>query len=1092
MVGFIPSVLADLVPPQQPPSPGDVFAICRWLRKPGNGTAVPVEVKNPLWPSAPTIKPIDYCLTNFSSPAILHLPDKTPVQLCNYPGTNFRGEPTPDIVQATTVLGHVIAFNGEVAFGRTDFVLSGPFNFSWQRFYRQSVDGNQGLGQGWRHTLSEQLQLPEPGADSNKVILNTAEGRCIAFDLPAIGHGSFNRSERLCLLRQSLHSFRVSAFDQPDKIFRADGAGRSVPLSEIRDGFGNTLTIDYQEGRPHKIVTSWGRTLYFVYRQGCLQKIFDSLESSDHAPLCDYEFDDEQCLGTAVSNHCTHANYASRRSESYSYEQGRLCKLHSDETGHLAFTYDGIDRCRQLSVGRQQYLLRWSSGRRACTLSVDDQHDIQWQFDTRGNTISRRQHGRETRRRYDYYSNLCLQVDSTGASTLLRHDEFGRLVRRNRHGVHQHYIYDARGRLLASGISGPDGPSAVWKFSYQEHSRPTQVVDPAGNQWHCDYDDKGQLRQLKDPEDGCVSLHWDAQGQLRELQQGDRRYRWQYDERGRPRAFDAGNSDTATVHSWEYDTFGTLCKSTLGAQTWTLRCDDHHRPCAIEYDGETQLQWQSDELGLVRHIRFAAGTPWQLDYNPRRQLIRLHAGNTQFRWQYDAFGQLSQFFGDGGHQQREWLYDLGGRVTEYRDSDNHWFLTYNARGTLNQIRNNNGQQCNFHFDTHGRLLQATNDCCTLRYRYDQRGLLIAEHRDLQLENRSESLSINHQYDSRGWLRSSSSDSLNVTYTFAASGNLYGIDANGKLVLRCEQRENSVAWSLGEHEVVKQYEAGVLTTITLNGQHRLPLQSRQHPAKVPTAPAQFVLRAANGHTGLDPRGNVVDEVRRDHGEVSHYHYQYDGWGLLHSTECGDFKTYFHYDPFGRRVAKSSTHRRSRRQQRVLSHWSGLSLWSEATVRDGQRTRFHYLHHPISSALVARSLDRSNGDSETDSANNPMQYCVTDDDGQLLALLDESEPDTPIWQRETLDPAANAIRNPGSYRGREGIFDVETQLVYRDFCYWRPARATEGGNPSPILRAPLDIGQGRLMALHQDPQPARASADQGLDSDHVAERLAQHDV
>ncbi|QKX16449.1 DUF6531 domain-containing protein [Microbulbifer sp. YPW1] len=1082
LVGFIPSVLADLAPPRQPQSPGDVFAICKWLRSPENGTFVPFEVKNPLWPDAPIIKPNDYCLANFSNPAIFHLPENTPVQLCNYPGTNFSGELLPTISQSAVVCGHVIAANGEVAFSRTDFVLPGPFNFSWQRFYRQSADDNLGLGTGWRHTLSEHLQLPEPGSDSsNKVVLNTAEGRSIVFDLPAIGHGSFNRSERLCLLRQSLHSFRISAFDQPDKIFRADGAGRNVPLSEIRDSFGNTLTVDYQDGRPHKIVTSWGRTLDFVYREGLLQEISDIPGNSEHAPLCAYQFDDNQYLRAVASSHGGNKTYSARRSEAYGYAQGKLSELSSDDAGHLTFTYDRIDRCRLLSVDQHQYLLRWSSGRRTCTLSSDDQHDIQWQFDTRGNTISRRQQGRETRRRYDHYRNLCLQVDSAGTDTVFRHDEFGRLVRCTRHGVHQHYIYDTQGRLLAAGVNSTDGPTAIWKLSYQEHSRPTQVIDPAGNHWHCDYDDKGQLRQLKDPEDGCVRLHWDAQSQLRELQRGDRQYHWQYDERGRPRAFDAG---TAAASSWEYDTDGTLCKATLDAQIYTLRYDDHRRPCAIECDGETRLQWQYDDRGLVRHIRFAAGISWDLDYNHRRQLNGLRTGNSQFCWQYDAFGQLNQFFGDGDHQQREWQYDHGGRVTEYRDSDNHWFLEYNATGTLDQIRNNNGQQCSFHFDIHGRLLQATNDSCTLRYRYDQRDLLIAEHRDLLQENRSESLSISHQYDNRGWLRSSSSDSLNVTYTFAACGNLYGIDANGKMVLRCEQRDSSEAWSLGEHEIVKQYETGLLTGITLNGQHQLHPQYPQRPAHIPSAPVQFLLRAADGHTGLDPRGNVVDEVRSGQREAPRYHYQYDGWGLLHSAECGDFKTYFHYDPFGRRVGKISTHRRSRRQQRVFSHWSGLGLWGEVTARGGQQSSCHYLHHPITAVLVARALDTSDSGSETDK----LQYYVTDDRGQLLAVLGDSERGDPIWQRKTSESAANTPRGPGSYRGREGIYDVETQLVYREFCYWHPANGTEEGNPSPASSAPLDIGQGRLMALHRDTPPARASgADHGTLPDHAVELL-----
>ncbi|WP_158681618.1 DUF6531 domain-containing protein [Microbulbifer pacificus] len=425
-----------------PENPGDAVGLCRWLdnlaRKPHTGA--PAGILNPLWPRPPQITPMRYTLALAPQVSQLHLPPGIPIRFCNYPGHNFRGDTLPTLAQCQRVADHVIAANGELAFSRTDFQLPGPFPFRWQRFYRQSSETPQGLGNGWRHTLSESLQLPDAASETErKVVLHTAEGRIIAFDLPAIGHATYNRCERLYLLRQSLHSFRIGGFGTTDKIFRADGTGHSAPLCEIRDAYGNTLSVDYRNGQPHRIITSWGRTLECIFDGGQLTKIINT-QAGEDIPLCHYDFDEERQLISAE---------ARNQRERYHYERAQLTSL-SSPAGTIRFSFDRIGRCHQLHQNALELKLHWQASRRRCTLSSADQHDIHWQFDERGNLIQEQQAQHETRFLYDHYRNLCLRQDLDGQRTLFRHDEFGRLLRQTRNGHHRRFAYDSQGACALS------------------------------------------------------------------------------------------------------------------------------------------------------------------------------------------------------------------------------------------------------------------------------------------------------------------------------------------------------------------------------------------------------------------------------------------------------------------------------------------------------------------------------------------------------------------------------------------------------------------------------------------------------------------
>ncbi|MCX2780326.1 DUF6531 domain-containing protein [Microbulbifer thermotolerans] len=991
-VFFIPRLLKTLSPVSIDLAPGDPIAACRLLDSLSNGieSRTPASPLGTLWPRLPQIIPNSYSLATAKLPALLPVFDSGPVQLINIPGVNADGQQLPALGLSKSVCGHIIASNGEVAFERIDATIPGPFEFHWRRFYRQSNREDSGLGPGWRHSLSEQLHIREDGAE-----LHTAEGRRIHFKIPAIGHGCYNRYERLLLHRQSLHSYRIIGFDQPLRIFRADGVNSALPLVEIRDQFGNALSIDYRNGLPSKIVSSWGRVVEIHSREGRIEKLINTQAPDNQSELCRYEYE-SQILTDATTGQAR---------ENYAYRDQQLATIECNRRGQLLFNYDNHGRCCELQHNERLHKLSWRRSERRCTLRINECHPIEWKFNHSGHLVDERQHNMHRRWLYDHYGNLCEEITADDQRCIYRYDELGRLTRRTRNQVSDRYLYDQRGFLTA--ILRRD--EQLWRFHYNERGCPDKITDPENHVWQCQYSDRGQLIQLKDPEGGSVHFNWDSQAQLQTVQRSDRNWGFEYDHWHRLTAL---IEDGNTLRSWRYGQAGQLLEATIGDRSFQLEYTEDGQPNALRDNRDQILCWQSDAAGRCRKIQFPGGQIWQLHYDTHGQLHQLEtpAGNTI--WNYDGFGRVTARE-DANGRLRQWHYYPDGRLREYRDSDLRWYFRYADDGTLAQIRNNSGQHCDFRSDRHGRIIQADNTHAFVRFQYDHRDRLIAEHHD---SKDADSLTLRHDYDTRGWLKSTSSDCLALTYTLAPSSDLYGVDANGEVILRCETEASAIAWVQGELRSRRSYEYGQMTELSAG-----PGLSWQFPTEEPlhlSAPEQAVPETKETAILRDKRGSVIRELRADNQRE--YLYQYDGWGLLASAECGDFKTWFRYDPFGRRLSKLSTHRKSTRQRRVDTRWYSMGLWSEIHVLNNRaEPAIHYIHHPLDQTLLCRWRE------------DAIEHYLTSPEGQPLALFDHEG--KRLWVKG--EHTEHNI-SPGPWRGRGRIGDSETGLYYTLRGYWHP--------------------------------------------------------
>ncbi|MCO1332945.1 DUF6531 domain-containing protein [Microbulbifer sp. OS29] len=996
---LIPSLLDTLSPLPIAFSHGSPASACRWLTliEQLSQNIPKHSLRTNLWPELPKIEANLYSIDTAPTVPLLYDVSGIPIQFINAAGVNPENTVVPALDRCHQAADYVISSTGEVAFERTDVAIPGPLPFKWKRYYRSSLGQDTGIGAGWRHSLSENIVVHD-----NRVDLYTAEGRTVEFKLPAIGHGCYNRFDRLLLFRQSLHSYRLTTFDQYHKVFRADGVNSALPLTEIRDQFGNVLTIDYQEGLPKKIVSSWGRVIEFDCQNGHICNLINSHAAEGQNNLCSYDYQEGQLAEV----------HAGLKREKYQYKTTQLTQLLNSQSGICQFSYDANGRCHLIKSNELVSSISWPSSKYRCTIKADSTSPIYLRFNKFGQQISEQQASRKLSWLFDSYGNLCEEIKADEQRIFFRYDEFGRLLRRTSRGVSNRYEYDNFGLLSAALISD----EILWRYQLNDKGRPECITDPENQTWKFLYTDRGQLTQIKDPEGGKVDLAWDGQGQLQTLRREGKLWRFEYDHWQRMTAL-VINGDV--WRQWSYGGAGELREAHIGIHQYGLDYSERGLPSAVHGDNGQSILCDYDKAGLPYHISFADGNSWDLCFSPQGQLTSLQTPNDSYHWEYDLHGQLTCHKSAQNHIWH-WHYNLNGSLREYCDNDCRWYFSYNSNGALTGIRNNSGQNSEFHYDQQQRLTQANNSHSSVRFKYDRRNRVIAEHHD---NPEVRDFGLRYQYDARGWLKSASSDNLDLSYTFAPCGALYGIDANGEAVLRTETKGQDLLQVQGEVRSHRKHQFGYFSA----------LESGQALSwHFDTMPPLQLTNPLRGHQGLtqpqtesDKRGNITCE--RDIPGRKDYQYQYDGWGLMSHAECGEFKTYFRYDPFGRRLSKTCTHRKSTRQRRIVTTWSSLGIWGETHNIDGKsRDMGHWIHQPQTNSILCQWTTGS------------TEHYLTDPDGRPLAIFDAQG--ALQWsqgsERGEKDKAPYS-HGPSTWRGTNLVADVETGLWYHPSGYWSPA-------------------------------------------------------
>jgi len=975
--------------------------------------------------------------------------------------------------------------SGEELLPLTDFTLPGPIEFVWTRTYRSSNPDNLGLGHGWTHPLCEKLHKV-----GEKLHYHNREGRRITFTCPRIGHNSYNKSEKIAVSRPSEHCYEIVELKQAKRLFRADGLSSFLPLVEIRDSFNNSISIDYAQGAPKKLITSWGRNLEFQCNSNGLIETVSApalacSENPDGAVLAHYHYDEQLDLIEATDQ--------SGESESYQYDNHIILRRTTHAGVNFLFEWDQHTpeaRCqRQWSDnGAYDYHFKWRPNQKI-SYSTDSNGNVhQYHCDEHGRVVKEIDaEGGTTKRLYDSYGNLCSETNANGNTTYYRHDKLGQITR----------VTDALGNSTRIRYNAQGQPTLVtdalgnhWQKRYNAEGLLAESRDPNNNCWQYHYNNRGLLETLIDPEGGKQHLRWNSQSELISQTDADgRTTEYGYDNWGRVNQVTAPNG--ATTH-YQFNARGKLTRLEQAdgqaieltyndAGQITLHKDAEGRSTQYFYGGFSQVERRID----------ANGQTFDYQYDKERNLVGLtNEKGERYSLKYDCNERLIEEIGFDGRKQN-YRYDPAGQLIEHRDMDVITQFSRDALGRLLRKSNNSGDSAEFHYDPLGRLTAANNADAFVRYQYDNSGHLIAEHCDsdtlvqsmAQGSSTSHSHSLRHSYDKRGWRTTTSSDDHHLNFQHSPGGQLYGLDHNGHPVVRCEYDaagllkrkvqghlssefdyddlgrllQQKTARSRQQDTLIqrdyKYSHAGNLEQIEdlLRGITQYHYDHNDQLTKVDGAvqeafsfdPAGNLINSDSGqalyskgnrlslhgdrHFHYDNRGNLNEE-KRGKAQRLHTEYQYNGWNQLISVVKDGFKTYYRYDALGRRIGKSVTHLKSKQKKHTNFCWNGDQLWSETNHTHKGLDSQLYIFEPNSFRPLALIKNEEIHHYHLDHLGTPQE--ITNATGDI------------VWQAQYKAYGQIAgfsekpqINNPLRFQGQ--YFDSETGLHYNRHRYYDPS-------------------------------------------------------
>jgi RHS repeat-associated protein len=687
--------------------------------------------------------------------------------------------------------------------------------------------------------------------------------------------------------------------------------------------------------------------------------------------------------------------------------QGGQWRYSYDEAGNLCSTEDPLGRS-DASV----FLEHW-----ALPLAQTDTagHSWQYRYDRRGNCIRVTDPlGQITCYRYDAYGQLTEIVDDSGKRKALRWNELGQVVRQTDcSGYPTEFGYDPRGHLH----SVTDALGARTRYQHDVHGRLLQreqtdgriehfqrdrsgqltgYIDAAGSPTRYEYDRRGQVQKRIDPHNRRVQFNYDAYGRLQTLtNENGERYGF---------FWDAGDRLTAqrdldgSGRRYGYDALGHV---------------NHvvHVPVAgsVEEDGLTPTKsithhFEHDALGrLIAKVTGDGRSDYQ--YDDLDQLTGLsftdNAGVEQrLGFAYDALGQLLEEQTSTGVLRHR--YDELGNRNQSQLPDGRWLnrLHYGS-GHLHQINLEGLVICDFERDRLHREVLRTQGQIATRSQYDRSGRLYSRQRrgldlaqPLPIETTTE-----YEYDP--------TDNLigRLDHT-AQLRQLLHYDATQRLVATQDSR-------VGQLETFAYDAAANL----LDGpQNRLKSVSHNR-----------VLSYEDKRYRYDGFGRLIEKISLRHGKQT---FAYDAEHRLIEVRNGNGNVVrMSYDPLGRRINKSETHRDGYDLGQTHFSWDGLHLLTEKRFQ--HTSLYLYLDHSH------EPLARIDGIGEHQTVRhyhndlNGLPQLLTETDGQ------------PVWSAEfrVWGNTATETREPyyveeQNLRFQGQYLDRETGLHYNTFRFYDP--------------------------------------------------------
>ena len=623
-----------------------------------------------------------------------------------------------------TVTGHPVdVATGKMFTDHVDFSLPGPLPLVWERtWYSTSVyDGP--LGHGWHHSYD--LELCEM---DNAVAVRLADGRSVAFPALHINEKSFDRQERMTLLRDA-EGYALDTKDKQRYRFTPfqGQAEKQLLTSLSQTTSGATIYFYYNEqAQLQQIIDSGGRLIQFSHTDdGRIHKIFLpepesnlTRDHTQHKSFCAVEHHYRNGMLVQVDD-------ALQQPLQYHYDNTLLIKETFRSGLSFYFEYDGLDH-------NARCLRTWGDG-------GIYYRDIR--YDTVNNiTYVKNSHGYVT----TYYHNGVLPhrvVDPLNHASSTEYNEYSEIVcETNELGFKTRYEFDDFGNTTK--VAGADGSNI--QFIFDERQNLVEVVDLAGGQWRYEYNANSQVSVKTNPLGHSTKFQYKETVLSAVIDAVGNQFNFFYDQNLNLRNIAENGKEKLFL---QYDALGNLLVSSSSrGNRRRFFYDKINRVQKIEepdgnlkflaYDGGNNIIRSKDEqtdihleyTGMGRLLsRSQAGTTIRFEYDKEEQLIALlNEQGSAYQIERNAKGEIISETGFDG-ATRHFIRDAAGRAIRVNRAGHRYSLyKYDMQNRIKSINHSDGTQKDFNYREDGELLSASNEVIKLSWKRDALGRVTHE------------------------------------------------------------------------------------------------------------------------------------------------------------------------------------------------------------------------------------------------------------------------------------------------------------------------------------------------------------------------------
>jgi RHS repeat-associated protein len=744
----------------------------------------------------------------------------------------------------------------------------------------------------------------------------------------------------------------------------------------------------------------------------------------------------------------------------------------------------------QPAGGQWDLISAQGSGCSTCTT----RGTVSKQFDANGNVLWQSDALEyATTYQYDFQNNLLFQsqqLNGTTATSSYSYNSFGEVTSFTDAGGSQTAnTYDAKGNLTS--ITSPN--SAVTQFAYDSKGELTTITDPLNSVTTLTYTPVGLIASITDAQSNVTTYQYDAHGNRTSvtdamLQQttfaydaGDRlttitypggtTTSFTYDSRGRRTSVTDQNSKTTT---YAYDDADRLTSVTDPATNVTTYAYDTENNLTgiTDANGHT-TNFSYDAFGRVTRTTFPSSLTELYTYDADNNLTsKTDRKGQTITYVYDALNRLStKRYTDGS--EVDYVYDLVGKIQNVNDPTGTYAFAYDTSGRLIGTTTSYSFLLARNFTTAYGYDAASNrtsftdpESDTTSYAYDTLNRLTTLTPPAAFTATG---SFGFAYDALSRRTSlTRPNSVSTTYTYDDLSRLLG--AVHKLGATTLDGATYTVDNAGNRSSKADLLAGVTSNYTYDALYELTQTAQGGSAtesytydpvgnRLTSLAASYTVNTSNeltARTGVsysyDYNGNTIS--RTDSTGTTNYSWDVEN-RLTSVTLPGTAGTVsFKYDPFGRRIYKSSSLTGT-----SIFAYDGNNLIEEANS---------------SGTAIARY-------SQTDNADEPLamlrggatNYYHADGLGSITSLSNGAGA---LAQSYTFDSfgkqtaSSGSLTNPFRYTARES--DTETDLYYYRARYY----ASDSGRF--LSEDPISLMGGVNMYVYVGNSPLGSRDPSGL--------------